>query len=44
MIQSLYHITNEVISDLYVLGIVVKYGIFCQTNPTLVVALYHCSV
>lgn len=39
--SSLYHVSNVVVLDRNMLGLVMKYVILCQSNPTHVVAIYH---
>lgn len=41
--SSLHHVSNLMIFDLYVLGLVMKYEFLLQSDPTLV-KIYHCIV
>lgn len=42
--SSLHNVTYLILYDLNMLGLVMKYKILRQSDPTLVVAIYHCVV
>ena len=42
--SSMYHIPNKVVPDVYMLGVIIEYGIIQQSNPPLVVTEDHSGI